>query len=200
MSVQPSCSGRCLSVVGGRRGGLTSQAASVRSRLASSNSGGLRSVCPPACSSMRGISRSPLDHRSLGLRGCNHSRKAGACILFDVHQLSYVRPSRVPFTGAGEPVYDLVLSSGFLAFANHSGFLAAVEEVSDRPRCEGTGGHWSLLTSSQCDWTPIGGPASRRHHGHKRWGSRRKPVLCGLHTEPGCRRTFEGHSHPGTLH
>lgn len=28
--------------------------------------------------------------------------------------------------------YDLVLSSGFLAFANHAGFLQAVDEVSQR--------------------------------------------------------------------
>ena len=37
------------------------------------------------------------------------------------HQLSV-------FSIAG-PKYDLVLSSGFLAFASHSGFLKAVEEV-----------------------------------------------------------------------
>lgn len=30
------------------------------------------------------------------------------------------------------PKYDIVLSSGFLAFASHSGFLKAVEEVKQR--------------------------------------------------------------------
>ena len=176
MSVQPSCSPRCLPGVGGRRGSC--QAASVR--LASSNSGGLRHVCPSACSSVREIPRSPLDHRPLArldMRGCNHSRKAvGTCILFDGHQLSYVRPSRVPSsTTAGEPVYDLVLSSGFLAFANHSGFLAAVEEVSGPPFSH----HWPCVRPSQplrflkCDWTNAGRPESGRHHGHKRWGARR---------------------------
>ena len=39
--------------------------------------------------------------------------------------------------GGANERYDLVLSSGFLAFANHSGFLQAVEEVSARGR--GTG-------------------------------------------------------------
>ena len=43
------------------------------------------------------------------------------------------------FARAAETQYDVVLSSGFLAFANHSGFLQAVEEVcaraSGHPTC-----------------------------------------------------------------
>lgn len=42
------------------------------------------------------------------------------------------RPARAPSPGrrrAAGDTYDVVLSSGFLAFANHSGFLQAVEEV-----------------------------------------------------------------------
>ena len=36
--------------------------------------------------------------------------------------------------GHGHGPYDVVLSSGFLAFAHHSGFLQAVEDVSETKR------------------------------------------------------------------
>ena len=41
--------------------------------------------------------------------------------------LTYSRQLKNSLTAG--PKYDIVLSSGFLAFASHSGFLKAVEEV-----------------------------------------------------------------------
>jgi hypothetical protein len=45
-----------------------------------------------------------------------------------VHSQTLLKTTRDRLTGEGRQV-DVVLSSGFLSFANHAGFLKAVEEV-----------------------------------------------------------------------
>ena len=74
-----------------------------------------------------------------------------------------------PQTTAGEQ-YDLVLSSGFLAFANHSGFLQAVEEVR---RC-------SSMAALQTAW-----------HAAWRWCAfHAATTWCELTTLPATSKTF----------
>jgi hypothetical protein len=105
---------------------------------------------------------------------------------------------------AGES-YDVVLSSGFLAFANHSGFLQAVEEVGGdvgvgselrRRRRWGLASEPTLPAALPTPSLPraprraVGHPRGRRD-GHQRGRAGRQPVLgrvLAARGAPTCRR------------